>query len=111
MASSDLFWREYMKRTTPLLITKIWMFPSRLDYNKRLHDYNLNEIEKRNDRRLFIGECFGYFGDSRWFYLYDKENVIQMRDLRIEMEEDKYILDNYRALGLTIQEVKKYCYV
>lgn len=47
-----------------------------------LHDYNLKKIVDRKESKLISGDCFGYFGASGWWYLYDDKNVIRMTNTR-----------------------------
>ncbi|CCV01947.1 hypothetical protein IIV22A_103R [Invertebrate iridescent virus 22] len=75
-------------------VTKVNKFPERHPMGNiigtYLHDYNLNAIKNRGENNhLIIDDCFGYIGASGWWYLYDKENVIQMHNERVDMEKDK----------------------
>lgn len=80
-----------------------------------LHDYNLDVVKNRGKNKtdldelkedhLMVGDCFGYFGVSGWWYLYDNENVIQMHDKRVDMEKDKKELDEYRRQGVPFKKI------
>ena len=92
-------------------VTKIHKFPLMhpmgLLSGTHLHDYNLKMIEDRPSKKLIIGDCFGYYGCSGWWYLFDNENVIKMNNKRSDMEKDKIDLDNYRVEGTTFEEIIK----
>ncbi|ADO00384.1 hypothetical protein WIV_gp041 [Wiseana iridescent virus] len=71
-----------------------------------LHDYDLNVVKDREgNNQLIIGDCFGYFGASGWWYLYNNDDVIQMHDKRVDMEEDKKELDEYRRQGVPFKKI------
>jgi hypothetical protein len=83
------------------------MHPMGFMSGTHLHDYDLEMIEKRSDKKLVIGDCFGYYGASGWWYLFDNENVIKMNNRRVDMEKDKIELDMYRSKGTPFEELRK----
>ena len=83
------------------------MHPGGLFEGTHLHDYYLDMVEKRKDKRLVPGDCFGYYGASGWWYLYDHTNAILMSRLRRDMEKDKIELDNYRNTNTPFEVVKR----
>jgi hypothetical protein len=79
------------------------MYPGSL-FGTHLHDYNGAMIEKRPNKSLVPGDCFGYYGARGWWYMYDaKTNIITMYNLR----EDKILLDNFRITNVPYEKVKE----
>lgn len=71
-----------------------------------LHDYEGEMIEKRPNKSLVPGDCYGYCGSNDWWYLYDdKNNVLKMSNNYLR--EEKIILDNCRNAIISFEEVAK----
>ena len=74
------------------------------DFPDNYHDLDFNIVKNRkNNNHLIPGDCFGYFGSSVRYYLYDDENVIKIHD-----KNDVKELEDYRRHDMPFVETVNY---